>query len=435
MMTYDQDTFQAMLENFYGQLANNDPLQKVRAKAWDHFLELGLPSRTTEVYRYIKLRNLFSGNYISAIPTAVKPEAIASYIYPECKQSVLVFVNGHYQPQLSNLEALSKRIVVSSLNEATRTFGAFLNNQWAKSMKEETDPFAVLNAALHQTGAFIYLPPKSTLEAPLQLLNVVDSHDLSMLLMPRVHFFVGTQAQADIVSTQALLTGQTYGINQVIEMSLEEESHVRYYQSICNHPANIWHLDALRCNLKANSTLKTVNVTDGSSTVRNDYRIALLGENAEAILNSVWMLDGKKEAHSHVIMDHQAPYCRSMQLFKGVLNDLSRSSFEGKILVRQAAQKTEAFQLNNNLLLSDRANADSKPNLEIFADDVKASHGATVGQLDKEQLFYMKTRGFFDADAKNLLIYAFCKEVIDMITVPSLLQEVTQRAQRYLTRG
>jgi len=123
-----------------------------------------------------------------------------------------------------------------------------------------------------------------------------------------------------------------------------------------------------------------------------------------------------------------------MQLFKGVLNDVSQSSFEGKILVRQAAQKTEAFQLNNNLILSGRATANSKPNLEIFADDVKASHGATMGQLDDAQLFYMKTRGFSEEEAKSLLVYAFCKEVLDLITVPSLFKEVSQRAQRYLKR-
>jgi Fe-S cluster assembly protein SufD len=165
--------------------------------------------------------------------------------------------------------------------------------------------------------------------------------------------------------------------------------------------------------------------------VRNDYRVVIGGENAEASLNGVWMLGDRNESHMHVIVDHQAPHCRSMQLFKGVLNGNSHSSFEGKILVRQAAQKTEAFQLNNNLLLSDRAHADSKPNLEIFADDVKASHGATVGQLDKEQIFYMKTRGFHEADAKNLLVYGFCEEVIDMIPIPSVHQAMKKYAKSY----
>ena len=144
------------------------------------------------------------------------------------------------------------------------------------------------------------------------------------------------------------------------------------------------------------------------------------------------MLDEKQEAHTHVLVDHQAPSCQSNQFFKGVLTDLARSSFEGKIYVRREAQKTMAYQLNRNLLLSERANADSKPNLEIFADDVKASHGATIGQLDEEQLFYLRTRGYSQEEARNILVYAYVKEVLDLITVPTLHQVLLQRAQRFL---
>lgn len=429
------DDFQSLLDGFYTQLAAGDSLQRIRAKAWDHFQELGLPTRQNEVYRYIKLRNLYSQAYVEASVPEIAPNALEPYIYPECSQSVLVFVNGHFQPQLSRTKNIPKKAVIANLNDAVRTYSALLNNQWAKTVKDEIDAFAALNASLHRNGAFFYLPPKTIVEAPVQFLHVVAADDNKLIMMPRLQLFVGSQAQIDIVSTHAVISGDGYCINQVAEMALEEDSHVKYTQVNCHPTPNIWHFDALRAILKRDSTLKTVSITEGSLTIRNDYRVALTGENAEALLNGVWMLGEKREAHAHVVMDHQAPYCRSMQLFKGVLTDFSHSSFEGKILVRQAAQKTEAFQLNNNLLLSDRANAESKPNLEIFADDVKASHGATVGQLDKEELFYMKTRGFSDAEAKNLLIYGFCKEVINMITVPSILQEVSQRAQRYISRG
>jgi Fe-S cluster assembly protein SufD len=254
-----------------------------------------------------------------------------------------------------------------------------------------------------------------------------------MLIMPRLHIFAGTQSQLALFSNKAILSGQGYCVNGVVDIAIEDDAHVRYTHVDFDEPSEVFHFEALRGYLKRNSTLKTVQATDGGLSVRHDYRVALTGENAEALLNGVWMLNGKNEAHYHVLMDHQAPLCRSMQLFKGALSAVSHSSFEGKILVRQAAQKTQAFQLNNNLLLSDRATADSKPNLEIFADDVKASHGATIGQLDEEQLFYMKTRGFDSVEAKNLLVHAFCKEVIDLITLPSLLKDVTQRANRYLT--
>lgn len=431
----ESQTFHAMMESVYGALPENDPLQKLRSKSWDHFLELGLPnSRTSEVFRYVRMRSLYAKAYTTPAATQLTKEAIASYIYPESAGSHIVFVNGVYSPALSNTEKLSKRIVVSSLADAFRTYGTFLNNQWAKSLKDETDPFMVLNGALHQSAGFVYVPPKTIAEAPLQILNVVDTGSAPTMITPRFHLFVGAQSEIEIMSTQAVLSGEDYFVNFGADFAIEDDAHVRYFQVACDEPADIWHFDSLRGSLKRNSTLKTVCATEGSAGVRYDYRVTLNGENGDALLNGVWMLADRREAHTHVLMDHQAPHCHSLQLFKGALNDLSRSSFEGKILVRQAAQKTDAFQLNNNLLLSDRANADSKPNLEIFADDVKASHGATFGQLDAEQLFVLRSRGIEEEDAKNLLVYGFCKEVINLITIQSLQDEISERAQRYLSR-
>lgn len=430
----ESQSFHAMMENLYGGI-ENDPLQKLRGKAWDHFLELGLPnSRTSEVFRYVRMRTLYAKSYYAPPKSQVTQEAIASYIYPECKGSHLVFVNGLYSEALSNTDQLSKRVVASSLENSYRTYGTFLNNQWAKSLKDETDPFMALNGALHQSAAFIYVPPKTKVEAPIQILNVVDVGSTPAIIMPRLHLFIGAQSECEILSSQAVLSGEDYFVNFGADFAIEDDAHVRYFQMSCGAPSDIWHFDALRGSLKRNSTLKTVSVTEGSAGIRYDYRVSLNGENGDALLNGVWMLADRREAHTHVLMDHQAPHCHSLQLFKGALNDLSRSSFEGKILVRQAAQKTDAFQLNNNLLLSDRANADSKPNLEIFADDVKASHGATFGQLDAEQLFVLRSRGIEEKDAKNLLVYGFCKEVIDLLTISSLRQEINRRAQEYLNR-
>ena len=431
----EQESFRNLLENLRSQSSVGDALERIRQKAWQHYLSLGLPSRQNEVYRYIKLRHLFSQSYCLADEKELTADQIRPWIYPECTQSVLVFVNGHYTSQLSCIDALSSKVVVSSLQEATHTYGAFLNNYWAKSLKDETDSFAALNAALHPKGAFLYLPPKTIVDTPIQILHIVANDDQLQMLMPRLQVFVGSQSDVRLISTQKSLATTGYFVNQATEIVVDEGAHVHYTQVLCDEQPQAWHFDAFRAILKRNSLLKTVCVTEGSMTVRTDYKISLAGENAEALLNGVWMLADKREAHAHVFMDHQAPCCRSYQLFKGVLTDFSRSSFEGKIMVRQPAQKTEAFQLNNNLLLNDHAHADSKPNLEIFADDVKASHGSTVGQLDPEQLFYMKTRGFPDEAAKNLLIYGFCEQVIEMIHLPSLLKEISGRARNYLTKS
>jgi len=421
----ENDTFKSLLENALSKI-NADELQKMRVRAWDHFIELGLPTRKTETYRYVKLRQLFAQPFhFDHGSHTVHSELIAPYVLPECVHSVLVFVNGCFIPSLSNIEALSSKIVITPLTQAYRPYGALLNNFWAKSLKQEIDSFATLNAAFHHSGLFVYMPPKTIEEVPLQILHIIQNENDHAMLTPRVNFFIGAESELTIISTQNSLNDSHYVVNQVTEIAMEEGAKVHYTQNLCKENPNSWHIDALRATLKRNSCLKTVSVNVGSSTIRNDYHITLAGEHAEAYLNGIWMLTDKKESHTNIFIDHQAPNCRSYQLFKGILKDYSRSSFEGKIMVRQAAQKTEAFQLNNNLTLDDHAQAYSKPNLEIFADDVKASHGATVGQLDADQLFYMRARGFTEQEAKNLLIHGFCEQVIDMIKLPSLRKDIS----------
>lgn len=430
----DHETFQKRLEKLFKQNAQNDPSQKFREKAWQRLQELGLPTRKSEVFQYIRLRRLYTHSFEPSQSLTIEPDSLSPYILPECSQSVVVFVNGHYRPDLSRLAALPKRLVILPLHEASRTYGSFLNNQWNKILKEEKDPFAILNAALYLNGLFIYAPPKTILDVPLQLLHVTALDDVPMLMAPRIQGFIGSQSQLDLIATHAELSGKESLSTLSMDIAIDDDSHVRYIQTPFNISKHAWHFDAFRASLKRNSTLKTILVTEGSTSLRQDYRITLTGENAEASLNGIWMLSNNNEAHAHILMEHQAPHCRSMQLFKGALNDASRSSFEGKILVQPLAQKTEAFQRNNNLLLSDSAKADSKPNLEIFADDVKASHGATVGQIDNEQLFYLKTRGYSEAAAKNLLVYGFCKEVFDLIPNLSIAKDIHNRSKRYLSQ-
>ncbi len=432
-ITTDHEAFKLMLEKIYKKNLSTDPSQKIKDKAWDKLLGLGLPTRKSEAFQYIRLRALYSQSFEPAQSTSIDPDKLSPYILPECAQSVLVLVNGHYRPDLSRLSGLPKRLVIQPLLEANRTYGSFLNNQWTKILKEEIDPFALLNAALFHEGIFIYVPPKTVIDVPLQILHVDAARDSHMLIAPRIHGFIGSQSQMNVISTHAHLSGQAF-TTLTFDLAMDDDSHMRYSQIPLDISKDSWHFDAFRASLKRNCTLKTILTAEGSTTLRNDYRVTLTGENSEASLSGIHMLSNQNEAHAHILMEHQAPQCRSMQLFKSVLNDVSRSSFEGKILVRQAAQKTEAFQLNNNLLLSDKAKADSKPNLEIFADDVKASHGATVGQLDNEQLFYLKTRGFSDHAAKNLLVFGFCKEVFDLIPYSSISQNLIRRAQRYMAQ-
>lgn len=427
-----EDVFQENLESCFKQIDQVDALYKMRVKAWDHFLELGLPSRKSEVFRYLRMRNLFSQTYIPSEKTAISQETFKQHILPECTESYLVFVNGHFDAALSNTSALPKQVVISPLSQAIRSFGTFLNNYWSKGLKEETDPFVALNNALHPNGLFLYIPPKCVIEKPLQIIYIANVADTPVVMQPRLQVFAGTQSEVQVVVSHVYLTQNHAWINHTIDFAIEDDAHVKFTQTVMNVPNTVWQFNAFRAQLKRNSILHAYNVTDGSASVRDDYRVLLTGENGEALLNGLWMLNERREAHTHILMDHQAPNCHSMQFFKGVLKDYSHSSFEGKILVRQIAQKTEAYQLNHNLILNDGANADSKPNLEIFADDVKASHGATVGQLDEEQVFYMKTRGFSTTEAKSLLVFGFCEEMIEKLPVASLRMAITEKAKSYL---
>lgn len=413
------DEFYLLLEKLYRESPKEALLSKFQEKAWERFAQIGLPSRKDDVFRYIKLRLLYKRAYEIKSAKAIDSQIIAPHIYAECQNSLLVFINGHYVEHLSRLDGLPDKCVISPLSVAMRPYGALLGNQISKSIKEEKDPFALLNLAMHGEGAFIYLPPRTQCKVPVQILHLVDS-DASVITTPRLQLFAGASSEIELFSTHLQLSSEPVCINQRIDMTLEENAHVRYIQANGQRLDDVWHFDALRATLKKASTLKSISVSNGSESVRNDYNVQLSGEGGEVQLNGLWLLKERREAHQHIFVDHQAPNCLSRQLFKGILFDQSHSSFEGKIMVRQEAQETNAFQLNNNLLLSDGASAESKPNLEIFADNVKASHGATVGQLEKEELFYLQSRGFSLHEAQKLLVYGFCQEIIHMITQPTL---------------
>lgn len=427
----DQDLFHQRVQVLWDNLEDASFLKKMRTRSWEKYNEIGLPTRTSEVFRYVPIRKFFSKEYHPAKPIK-NVEKVP--LYPECKGATLVFTNGYFRPDLSQTDHLQGKILVAPLEEATKTYSTFLQNQWDNELSTELDPFAALNGALHPAGLFVYIPPKVAIKQPIEILHIIDTDPLT-LLQPRIHLFVGRQSEVSFIRTQRILRGEQIAINSSISIALDEAAEVHYDHSLLDEPATNWHFEAVRATLKRDSRLKTVEATDGAETVRHDYHVSLNGENAEVQLNGVWMLADNRQAHVNIHMNHVAPHCRSFQLFKSAINDAARSSFEGKIYVFPEAQKTEAYQLNNNLLLSDRAIADSKPNLEIFADDVKASHGSTVGQLDDEELFYLRSRGLSDEEARNILIYGFCKEVIDIIQSPSLKAEVTRRAQRYLKKG
>lgn len=367
-----------MLNTYWAELLDpKDPLMAIRQKGWNRFEEIGLPRPKQEAFQYLTKKLVF--------PKLAERKTIA--ISP----AGLVFVDGFFERG-----QVPAPLVCLPLDQAMRSYGLFLQSRLTKLFKEETDPFAALNGAFQGRGAFLYIPPKC--KAALHLSQIFISDELAS---PRVHIYLGRGAQLQLTQSSE---GKSGFCNNALDFVLDEGAQLTF------HDRMEGDFQAIRATLKRDAKLKAVLL---GHHLRVSIQVQLAEENAEVELFGLCRLEKETQSHIHASVEHIAPHTRSRQHFKSVLKDQSRFSFEGKIHVHPAAQKTEAYQLNNNLVLSDEASANAKPNLEIFADDVKASHGATVGQLDEEQLFYLRSRGLCLSQAKEWLIDGFCREILD----------------------
>lgn len=362
----------------------NDPLLKMRAKAWDRFSAIGLPHRKMEAFQYLK-----------SVPEF--PSLSSDTPDWAGDKKGLIFVDGFLMEK--NFEAFSPCVCLS-IEKAMKSYGLFLQNRIAKLTEKEKDPFAALNGAFQGRGAFIYVPPNTTMDLPIWQIDTQNG-----LASPRLHLFVGRSSVVNLVihseSSQGLAQGLTNGL---IDIVADRDAKV-YLTDYANG-----NFSSLRAQAKKGAEI--VGVFLGSQ-LRRSIEVQLAEEESRVELFGLCKLQKTQENHIHALIEHVAPNAFSRQHFKSVVEDASRFSFEGKIYVHPEAQKTQSYQLNNNLILSDEASANAKPNLEIFADDVKASHGATFGRLNEEELFYLQSRGLDPIDARKWLIQGFCQEILD----------------------
>jgi len=417
--------------DLFGRLFKSSELSAWQTVSWKKLQEMGLPKKEEEAFQYVSLRKLYESLLAEKAPSEKAIEYdLASLILPESQNSYIIFNNGSFCPELSKLPS---SLIVLPLEEAFKSsYSTFLKHRMNLLMEQEKDPWALLNSTLCKRGLFIYVPPKTKLEGPIQILHL-QTDSLSIHTGPRMHLFLAAHAQVEMVSSFHAAPGSKTLFNDYLDVSLEEKACFSHVLSNENQGSS-WGFSAFRASLKKESKLSSCAITFGSPGFRRDYFVSLLGERAEADLKGLTAIGDHAEGHIHIHMEHAAPSCRSHQFFKNVLAAHSRSSFTGKIYVKRIAQKTEAYQLNQNLLLSDFATANTKPNLEIFADDVKASHGATVSQLDDEQIFYLRTRGIPFSEAKSLLTVGFFREVLDGIKVDSLRHKLSEVCQQFLLK-
>jgi Fe-S cluster assembly protein SufD len=397
-------------------------IRPLREAAFARFAELGLPTKQDEEWKYTSLAPLAQTRFEPAVDAGLP--SLDRWALEDCGIR-LVFVDGRHRPELSSQAAGPAGAFIGSLAAALAERPELVGRELARHADHQRDALTALNTAFIEDGAFIHLPAFAVLRAPIHLLFVSTAAGKATLSQPRNLIILGAGSQATVVETYAGLREEVYLTNAVTEAVLGDGARLDHYK-LQEESARAFHLALLQVNHGRDSKFTSHSVALGSALARNEVRALFAREGSECTLNGLYMAAGKQHLDNRTVIDHQSPRCTSRELYKGVLDGQSRGVFSGRVLVREDAQKTDASQANKNLLLSDDALVDTKPQLEIFADDVKCAHGAAVGQLDEDALFYLRSRGIGREAARSLLTYAFASEMVNLIPFAPLRARVRQ---------
>lgn len=417
------ETFQKQLETRFLQQKEDKRLDLWKQKSWDRFLLLGLPHAKTEDFRYLPMKQLYTLNFQEQNSSDLSWD-IKQWIHPGYEDFCLVFVDGKFSQKLSTLQQL-QGIVVQSFHQSFQSFGTFQQNHLENFIKKEKDPFALLNLALHPKGGFFYIPEKVQKVLKIQILSI-QTH--AAMTPVRIQGFFGKNTHTELIHTSVNICDSHIWNHIDFDFILDEKAKVQFCSIPQSHPKE-WYFSSFRAELKTKADLHAFFAPTHLKIFRQKCHITLQGKQSKAVLSGVWNSKKQNQVHWNTYMEHVAEECISSQQFKGVLHEESRSSFDGKIYVHPQAQKTDSYQSNRNLILSPKAKAFVKPNLEIYADDVKASHGATISQISEDQLFYLKSRGLSLHQAKTLLVEGFYQEILQTCPIPSLFKNLTQWIQ------
>ncbi|HEY6106735.1 MAG TPA: Fe-S cluster assembly protein SufD, partial [Anaeromyxobacteraceae bacterium] len=346
----------------------------------------------------------------------------------------LTFVNGRYRPALSSPAGLPPGAFAGSLAQALRERPAALEPHLGRLAAFQDHAFAALNTAALEDGAVLLWPERASLEAPVELVFVTVAGAAPVAVAPRVLVVAGAGSELAVAESHLGVAGGPTLTAAVTEVALGEGARVDHYR-IQDEAPRTFHLGALASRQAGGSRFATHAITVGAALSRSEVRAVLDGEGAEAHVNGLYLASGRQLMDNFSLIEHARPRCLSRETFKGVLDGESRAVFGGRIRVLEGAQKSDAYQLNSNLLLSEGAEVDTKPQLEIFADDVKCGHGGTVGQLDEDALFYLRSRGIGRERARSLLIYAFAGEMVDLVRPRALRERVARLVAARLPEG
>ena len=409
------ETFQALQRDGHA----HDPawVQLLRNEAISRFNDLGFPitRRGNEEWKYTNVGPLARVPFRPAAAEVKLQKAdLRRLNLGESAKHQLVFVDGSYVEELSSVEELPAGVRVANLTEAMVTSPALLQEHLAHHASGETNAFVALNTAFVHHGAFVHIPDGVRVEEPVLLLFLSTAKDEDTVSHPRVLIITGGESEATLLESYISLADARHLVNAVAEVVVGQSSTLRYY-TMQRQSEQAFHITNTQAVLGRDASFSSVNIDLGGGLVRHNLNVLMGAEGASCSLNGLYMTTRSQHVDNQVIIDHAKGHTTARELYKGILDGKSRTVFHGSIIVREGARKVDADQSDKNLLLSDQAEADTKPAFWIYCDDVKCTHGASCGQIDEEALFYMRSRGIGDREARSLLVRGFVSEIVDSI--------------------
>ncbi|MCI5058113.1 MAG: Fe-S cluster assembly protein SufD [Flavobacteriales bacterium] len=398
---------ETFLKDFIAQESSSPYLQKLQGEARTAIEKLEFPTTRDEFWKYTRLGVLLNQSFRQAPNFDVKREELEQYLIDEV--DLLVFVNGFYSEELSSID--NTQLEISPLAKFKNKASDQVEQRYGQLSNHNEDIFAAINTFYATNGVALHVKKNDTLQRPIQVLHISSGDSISY--NPRNLIVLENSAEAEIYFTKISLNGMAF-TNCVTEIFLEQNAKLNWTEWQ-NQGSEDYQINNLFVHQKEHSQCSITTITSGGKQIRNNIYVSHDGEQINTKLNGLSLAKNKQHIDNHTIIDHRSPNCQSFETYKGIAADEATIVFNGKVFVRQDAQKTNAFQSNNNILLSDNANIYSKPELEIYADDVKCSHGSTTGQIDEEALFYLRSRGIKGSTAKKLMIKAFAIEVLEEI--------------------
>ncbi|MCD6366452.1 MAG: Fe-S cluster assembly protein SufD [Bacteroidales bacterium] len=412
---------------------STDFISEKRKQAFSKFKENPVvPNKKLEDYQNTDLTKAFSADYFyhTALPNLmVKKEDLFTCDVPQLDTYSALLINGWYlNHEEEKLIELPSGVIYGSFLEAAKKYPEIIENYCNKH--EQTEPLAIINQLFSQDGFFVFVPDNVILDKPLQLINLVSAHE-PVMLFPRSLFVIGKNAQAKIILCEHSIFPDRFLNNSLLEVFTEDHAHFEFVRMQNAHNQSV-QLTTTHFNQHESSTVVNNTITLHGGLVRNNICGNLNANGCNHEMYGLFLVDKGQHVDNFTFIDHTKPHSDSVELFKGILDDNATGVFAGRILVEKDAQQTNAFQTNKNILLTDEAKMNTRPQLEIYADDVKCSHGATVGQIDEDALFYLRSRGIYKKDARLMLIHAFAHEIISKISILPLREELDSLVNKRL---